>query len=82
MTAHFKIGDRVKYIGEWRIMQGITGTVRRVYEGYWFADDDTGLAWTPAHYSVQVDKIPEEWPYTGTDRFAPSGDELALVKEM
>lgn len=41
-------------------------------------DDETGEEWTrPHHVGVKVDApLPEWWPYNGTDRFAPSIDDL------
>lgn len=76
----FKVGDRVRYTGDWNVMQGVVGTIGRIYEGYWHTDEETDERyWTGHQYSVAVEKIPEQWPYSGTDKFAPAEEELAKV---
>jgi hypothetical protein len=68
------IGRRVAYIEPGR---ELTGTVVAHYPAYTFRDADTGERIDyPAHVAVKVDTLPDWWPYTGTDVFTPSIDDI------
>jgi len=51
------------------------------YPGRTWRDDDSGeVIHRPAHVGIKVDApLPPWWPYVGTDRFAPSVEEVCVV---
>ncbi len=68
------IGQRVSYEG-W--LGPLTGTVVRIFPDF----DEHTLRDNPFDpetwaASVKVDELPENWPYIGSDRFAPDIAEL------
>ncbi len=81
MNSLPKIGTRVKYQNERDVNRACTGTVVATYPGYRerCTDPETGETWiTKDHVGVRVDKpLPSWWAYIGTDRFAPSVDEIS-----
>lgn len=81
MKALPAIGTRVIYrrrASEHIEARTCTGVVEKIYRGgEWHKDPETGERYQmPDHAAVKVDAIPAWWPYPGTDRFAPSVDEL------
>lgn len=77
------IGARVKYRHESKYigLRECTGEVVKHYPGYEYRDNETGeINVVPDHVSIRVDAIPDWWPYPDTDRFAPSIDEVELIK--
>lgn len=74
------IGTRVSHPGN-SVWGPTTGTVTAQYwAGEQAIDNDTGKPYTVPHaVAVQVDKIPDGWPYPGTDLFAPDVDDLKLI---
>ncbi len=82
MTPRLKEGDRVRYTGtaSW-LADGdqLIGTVIRLYAAF---DEDT---LEPIPYprkwrvSIRLDKVPFEWPYPGTDRFAPAVEDVEKI---
>ena len=75
-----KIGTIVSYRSVvCGMVRECSGVVVAHYPGYGekCRDDETGETWiSPDHVGVKVDSIPEWWPYTYTDRFAPDIAEL------
>lgn len=68
-----KLGERVRYSGKWQTMKGVVGVVVKLYPGYVHLDDEEGdITVEPAVAVKVLDKLPENWPYPGTDCFAPS----------
>lgn len=82
-----KIGARVK-LKPAHHFGALTGTVRAIYptNNDVFDDDGEFVAFGPPrperewHVGVQVDAVPANWSYTGTDRFAPCVSELESIK--
>ena len=68
LATRWPVGTRVRYIGNARFAQGITGTVTNHSPGF-----DENLARYPAYDSVHIklDGPPENWPYT-SGTMAPS----------
>lgn len=80
-----EIGTRVKYhrpATQHIEARECTGTVMAHYRGGDKCEDkETGETWiTSDHVGIKVDSIPEWWPYNGSDRFAPSIEELVAIK--
>lgn len=81
-----KIGARVKLKPSHRF-GALTGTVRAIYPTHDDKWDEATDEITPGplrpecdwHVGVQVDTVPVNWSYTGTDRFAPSVRELSKL---
>ena len=74
-----KLGERVRFTGNWQTMQGVTGTVVRLFPGYVHRDADGAHVIDDA-VSVRPDTLPENWPYPGNDCFAPSISEISPIK--
>jgi len=73
-----KIGDRVKYVGDWDTMRDVTGTVVKTYAPHREVDEN-GEPYISHHAVVKVDRLPENWPYDGNDKFAPSVTDLQVI---
>ena len=76
-----KLGDRVFYrspedtYASWR-SDGLTGTVRAIYPSYVYDDErdqPTNTLEPESEWAVgvEVDQVPDGWPYPHTNRFAP-----------
>lgn len=72
-----KIGQRVSYDG-W--LGPLTGTVKEIYPDF-DAHTLTDTPFDPETWSVsmKVDELPDNWPYTGTDRLVPAIDEIEPI---
>ena len=68
MNAIPVIGTRVKYSGRSEMFKGASGIVTAIYHPF----EDEGIS-----VGVEVEgDLPEQWPYTGTNTFAPSLKEI------
>lgn len=84
-----KIGERVAYVGGLTVT-ACTGVVTAIYPTYYYDEDDNGDAIRETgtrperewHVAVKVDAIPDKWPYTGRDQFAPDVARLRKIKEQ
>lgn len=75
MEDKIPVGTRVRYIGDWKIMKGVTGIVTKHYPG--FLGDfkrDSSLD----SVAIKVDKKPEFWGYSG-DTFSPDVSEVEII---
>lgn len=71
-----KIGDRVSYHSSsphWD--RKATGIVRAIYPPLPPHSKNKRENWA---FGVEVDEIPDWWPYLNTNRFAPRADELTV----
>lgn len=82
-----KIGQRVRYPGS-EVVGPCEGVVHAIYPTRDYDEDADGepiglgreRPVTQWHVGVTVEKLPEKWCYTGTNRFAPCVAELELAR--
>ncbi len=66
-----EIEARVKYTGASEMFSGAIGVVTAIYHPF----EDEGVS-----VGVEVEgELPEYWPYSGTNRFAPDIEEIERV---
>jgi len=74
-----EIGSRVKYNGP--LAANLIGTVVKQFPGgdRCYDPEEMDYYISPHSVSIKVDCIPENWPYPGTDQFAPDISEIELL---
>ena len=80
MTRCPKIGTRVQ-VEPGLTHSGFIGTATKLYPQYRYDDigdrpTDELLPESEWHVCVKVDRVPDRWPYPGTDLIAPPVSEL------
>lgn len=87
MTKAPKVGTRVRFKGGLSVGP-CTGTVTRIYPAYRWDEDLEKETWDPLpenkwSVEMQVDEIPEKWPYAYGPcggKFAPEVSEIVRIR--